>query len=100
MRVSGSPGGVPRGRPGRQESSHRQRHVDLIMDNLSDEKKAKRMIIVKESQKAEKPGQYDSLYAGRDAITQPVGAAPAPADPRGAGGRGGFPSNWDGNYTE
>jgi enterochelin esterase family protein len=79
-----------------------QGHVDFIMDNLIAEKKAKPMIIVMENLNAVKPGQDASLYAGRGAITRPVGAAPtpAPAGPGRAGGRGGFPANWDGTFTD
>jgi enterochelin esterase family protein len=79
-----------------------QGHADFIMDNLIAEKKAKPMIIVMENLNAVKPGQDASLYAGRGAITRPVGAAPtpAPAGPGRAGGRGGFPANWDGTFTD
>src|SRR5205814_4574296 len=41
-----------------------------------------------------------SLYAARGGLTRPVGAEPAPAGRGAAGGRGGFPSNWDGTFTD
>jgi enterochelin esterase-like enzyme len=71
-----------------------QGHVDVIMDNLIAEKKAKPMIIVMDNLNAVKPGESAALYFARGNLTQAVpepppapGAAPAG---RGAGpGRGG-----------
>ncbi|HEY9137458.1 MAG TPA: alpha/beta hydrolase-fold protein [Terriglobus sp.] len=65
-----------------------QGHVDLIMDNLIAEKKAKPMIIVMDNLNAAKPGEDASLYNARSVLTQAVPAPPpapgaAPALPRG-----------------
>ncbi len=80
-----------------------QGHIDLIMDNLIAEKKAKPMIIVMENLNAVKPGADASLYHGRGIISRPSVADVAPA-PGGRGGatpgRGGFPANWDGTFTD
>ncbi len=88
-----------------EQGWHTQGHVDVIMDNLIAEKKAKPMIIVMDNLNAVKPGESAALYAARGALTQavpqpppPPGAAVAPAGRgagagggRGAGGRGGMP---------
>ena len=78
-----------------------QGHVDFIMDNLIAEKKAKPMIIVMENLNAVKPGADANLYAARSIIARPSMAdvLPPPGG-RAPGGRGGFPANWDGTFTE
>ncbi|MEP6962988.1 MAG: hypothetical protein ABI995_12985 [Acidobacteriota bacterium] len=75
--------------------------MDLIMDNLIAEKKAKPMVIVMENLNAVKPGQDASLYFARGGLTRPVSTtAPAGRAGAAAGGRGGFPANWGGTFTE
>src|SRR5436190_5014857 len=78
-----------------------QGHVDLIMDNLIAEKKAKPMLVVMDNLNAVRPDEDASLYAARGIIARPSMAEVAPAPGRGgpAGGRGGFPTNWDGVFT-
>jgi enterochelin esterase-like enzyme len=87
---------------------HVQGHVDVIMDNLIAEKKAKPMIIVMDNLNAVKPGESAALYFARGALTQAVPVSPpAPGTPppapgappaRGAGpGRGSLAS---GVFTE
>jgi enterochelin esterase-like enzyme len=71
-----------------EQGWHVQGHVDLIMDNLIAEKKARPMIIVMDNLNAVKPGESAALYAARGALTQAVPAAP-PAGPPGTAGRGG-----------
>jgi enterochelin esterase family protein len=81
-----------------EQGWHVQGHVDVIMDNLIAEKKARPMIIVMDNLNAVKPGESASLYFARGALTQavpqppePAGAPPAgrAAGPgRGRGGRG------------
>ncbi len=71
---------------------HVQGHVDVIMDNLIAEQKARPMIIVMDNLNAVKPGESAALYAARGALTQAVPVPPpapgaAPAGP-GAAGRG------------
>jgi enterochelin esterase family protein len=71
---------------------HVQGHVDVIMDNLIAEQKAKPMLIVMDNLNAVKPGESAALYAARGALTQVVPTPPpapgaAPAGP-GAAGRG------------
>jgi len=85
-----------------EQGWHTQGHVDLIMDNLIAEKKAKPMLIVMDNLNAVKPGGDASLYAARGIIARPSMAEVAPAPGRGtpARGRGGFPTNWDGTFTE
>ena len=58
-----------------------QGHVDLIMDNLIAEKKAKPMIIVMDNLNAVKPGESAALFAARGLVPAP-GAAPAGGDLR------------------
>ena len=84
---------------------HTQGHVDVIMDNLIAEKKAKPMIIVMDNLNAAKPGESAAIYFARGSLTQAVvepppaaGAAPAA---RGAGpGRGGRGSMVNSAFTE
>jgi len=80
-----------------------QGHVDFIMDNLIAEKKAKPMLVVMDNLNAVKPGEDASLYAARGSIARlvPPEAAP-PGGGRGApgAGRGGFPTNWGGVFTD
>ncbi len=86
-----------------EQGWHTQGHVDFIMDNLIAEKKAKPMIIVMDNLNAVKPGGDASLYGARGVITR-RSMADVPAAPGGrgaaAGGRGGFPTNWGGVFTE
>jgi len=75
-----------------EQGWHVQGHVDLIMDNLIAEKKARPMIIVMDNLNAVKPGESAALYAARGAVTQAVPEAqPAggAAAGRGGVGRGG-----------
>jgi enterochelin esterase-like enzyme len=78
-----------------EQGWHIQGHVDLIMDNLLAEKKAKPMLIVMDNLNAVKPGEDPARFAARGVITQAVPQA-APAG-RGAtpgatpAGRGGGP---------
>jgi len=82
-----------------EQGWHVQGHVDVIMDNLIAEKKAKPMIIVMDNLNAVKPGESAALYFARGAITQAVPQPPPPpqtppasAPARAAGpGRGGGP---------
>ena len=81
-----------------EQGWHVQGHVDVIMDNLIAEKKARPMIIVMDNLNAVKPGESAALYGARGAITQAVpeppppaaapGAPPVAAGRGGAGGRG------------
>ena len=89
-----------------EQGWHIQGHVDFIMDNLIAAQKAKPMLIVMDNLNAVKPGEDASLYAARGIIARAsmadVAPAPAPGG-RGtvpAGGRGGFPTNWGGAFTE
>jgi len=84
-----------------EQGWHVQGHVDVIMDNLIAEKKAKPMIIVMDNLNAVKPGESAALYFARGSLTQAVpeppptpGAAPAgrAAGP-GRGGRGSLASS-------
>ena len=77
-----------------EQGWHVQGHVDVIMDNLIAEKKAKPMIIVMDNLNAVKPGESAALYFARGALTQAVPAPPQPAGGPAAGraagpGRGG-----------
>jgi len=86
-----------------EQGWHTQGRVDLIMDNLIAEKKAKPMLIVMDNLNAVKPGEDASLYAARGTIARRTVADAAPAGGgRGApgAGRGGFPTNWGGAFTE
>ena len=90
-----------------EQGWHVQGHVDVIMDNLIAEKKAKPMIVVMDNLNAVKPGESAALYFARGALTQAVpeppptpGAAPAgraAGAPGRAGGRGPMAS---GVFTE
>jgi enterochelin esterase family protein len=75
-----------------EQGWHTQGRVDVIMDNLIAEKKAKPMIIVMDNLNAVKPGESAALYAARGAVTQAVPQPPppagAPGTPRGAGAPG------------
>ena len=69
-----------------EQGWHTQGHVDVIMDNLIAEKKARAFIIVMDNLNAVKPGESAQLYAARGGITQAVpqpppapGVAPAPS---------------------
>jgi enterochelin esterase family protein len=55
---------------------HVQGHVDVIMDNLVAEKKAKPMLIVMDNLNAVKPGESAALYFARGSITQAVPEPP------------------------
>ena len=84
---------------------HTQGHVDVIMDNLIAEKKAKPMIIVMDNLNAAKPGESAAIYFARGSLTQAVvEPPPAPgATPAGRGaaaGRGGRGSMVNSAFTE
>ena len=86
-----------------EQGWHTQGHVDLIMDNLIAEKKAKPMLIVMDNLNAVKPGEDATLYSARGIIARRSMADVAPSGGgRGApgGGRGGFPANWGATFTE
>ena len=76
-----------------EQGWHTQGRVDLIMDNLIAEKKAKPMLIVMDNLNAVKPGEDADLYAARSIIARrsmadvppPIGARPASAAPAAAG---------------
>ena len=74
-----------------EQGWHVQGHVDVIMDNLIAEQKARPMIIVMDNLNAVKPGESAALYAARGAAH--AGRAAAAAGPRDARcrGRGGAP---------
>jgi enterochelin esterase family protein len=88
-----------------EQGWHAQGHVDVIMDNLIAEKKAKSMLIVMDNLNAVKPGESAALYFARGHLTQAVPEPPsapgtAPAG-RGAGpGRGGRGSLASGVFTD
>jgi enterochelin esterase family protein len=75
-----------------EQGWHVQGHVDVIMDNLIAEKRARPMLIVMDNLNAVKPGESAALYAARGALTQAVPEPPPPPGTppagRGAGGRG------------
>ena len=86
-----------------EQGWHTQGHVDLIMDNLIAEKRAKPMIVVMDNLNAVAPGADASLYAARGIIAHASMAEVAPAGGRGApaaAGRGGFPTNWGTVFTD
>ena len=87
-----------------EQGWHTQGHVDFIMDNLIAEKKAKPMIIVMDNLNAVKPGEDATLYAARGIIARRTMADVAPTGggrgAPGSAGRGGFPANWGGAFTE
>jgi enterochelin esterase-like enzyme len=66
-----------------EQGWHTQGKVDVIMDNLIAEKKAKPFIIVMDNLNAVKPGESAALYGARGTLTQAVPQPPAP--PRAAG---------------
>jgi enterochelin esterase-like enzyme len=77
-----------------EQGWHIQGHVDVILDNLIAEKKAKPMIIVMDNLNAVKPGESAALYGARGSLTQAVVQPPQPppaAPAAGAGTRGGTP---------
>ena len=67
-----------------------QGHVDVIMDNLIAEKKARPMIIVMDNLNAVKPGESAALYFARGSLTQAV-PQPPPAPGAAPGGRAAGP---------
>jgi enterochelin esterase-like enzyme len=84
---------------------HTQGHVDVIMDNLIAEKKAKPMIIVMDNLNAAKPGESAAIYFARGSLTQAVVEPPpapgaAPAGRGAAAGRGGRGSMVNSAFTE
>jgi enterochelin esterase family protein len=88
-----------------EQGWHVQGHVDVIMDNLIAEKKARPMIVVMDNLNAVKPGESASLYFARGAMTQAVPQPPAPAGAPPAGraagpGRGGRGSLASAVFTE
>jgi enterochelin esterase-like enzyme len=88
-----------------EQGWHAQGHVDVIMDNLIAEKKAKPMIIVMDNLNAVKPGESAALYFARGNLTQavvepPPAAAPAPAGRAAGPGRGGRGSLASSVFTE
>jgi enterochelin esterase-like enzyme len=62
-----------------EQGWHVQGHVDVVMDNLIAEQKAKPMIIVMDNLNAVKPGESAALYHARSVLTQAVPAPPPPA---------------------
>ena len=88
-----------------EQGWHVQGHIDVIMDNLIAEKKARPMIIVMDNLNAVKPGESASLYFARGSITQAVPQPPQPAGAPPAGratgpGRGGRGSLASSVFTE
>ncbi len=89
-----------------EQGWHVQGHVDVIMDNLIAEKKARPMIIVMDNLNAVKPGESAALYHARGAITQavpqppPAPGAPPAAGRGAAGGRGGMRPLTSGVFTQ
>lgn len=94
-----------------EQGWHVQGHMDLILDNLIAENKAKPMIVVMENLNSAKPGEDPSLYHARSIIARksladvppPIGAPPPPSAasrPAGAGPRPGFPANFGATFTE
>lgn len=59
-----------------EEGWHRQGRVQVIMDNLIAEKKARPMIIVMDNLNAVRPGEDGSIFNARWLWPQPQGAAP------------------------
>jgi enterochelin esterase-like enzyme len=66
-----------------EQGWHIQGKVDVIMDNLIAEKKARPFIIVMDNLNAVKPGESAALYGARGSLTQAVPQPPPP--PRAAG---------------
>jgi enterochelin esterase family protein len=81
-----------------------QGRVDFIVDNLIAGKNAKAMLVVMDNLNAVRPGEDVGLYAARGIMARRSMAdvAPAPGGRGSAtvGGRGGFPTNWGGVFTE
>ena len=73
-----------------EQGWHDQGHVDVIMDNLIAEKKARPMIIVMDNLNAVKPGESAALYFARGSLTQAV-PQPPPAPGAAPGGRAAGP---------
>lgn len=71
-----------------EQGWHTQGHVDVIMDNLLAEQKAKPMIIVMDNLNAVKPGESAALYGARGSLTQAVYEPPPPPGAPPAAGRG------------
>jgi len=92
-----------------EQGWHIQGKVDLIMDNLIAENKAKPMLIVMDNLNAAKPGEDPSLYHARSIIARatpadvppPIGAPPPRPAPGSAPAlRPGFPANFGATFTE
>jgi enterochelin esterase family protein len=88
-----------------EQGWYAQGHVDVIMDNLLAEKKAKPMLIVMDNLNAVKPGESAALYFARGNLTQavvepPPAAAPAPGGRAAGPGRGGRGSLASSVFTE
>ena len=73
-----------------EQGWHDQGHVDVIMDNLIAEKKARPMIVVMDNLNAVKPGESAALYFARGSLTQAV-PQPPPAPGAAPGGRAAGP---------
>jgi enterochelin esterase-like enzyme len=73
-----------------EQGWHVQGHVDVMMDNLIAEGKARPMVIVMDNLNAVKPGESAALYHARGVVTQAVPTPPPPPQPAGAapGGTG------------
>jgi enterochelin esterase-like enzyme len=88
-----------------EQGWHVQGHVDVVMDNLIAQKKARPMIIVMDNLNAVKPGESAALYFARGSLTQAVPPAPpapgaAPAGRAAGPGRGGRGSLASSVFTE
>lgn len=88
-----------------EQGWHVQGHVDVIMDNLIAQKKAKPMIIVMDNLNAAKPGESAAVYFARGSLTQAVVEPPpapgtAPAGRGAAPGRGGRGSMVNSAFTD
>jgi enterochelin esterase-like enzyme len=90
-----------------EQGWHTQGHVDVIMDNLIAEQKARPMIIVMDNLNAVRPGESAALYGARGSLTQavyepppPPGTAPAAGRGATAGGRGAMRPLSSGVFTE
>ena len=84
-----------------EEGWHKQGRVDIILDNLLAEKKARPMIIVMDNLNAVKPGEDGSIFNARWLWPQPAPPSPAEAKPAaGAPARGGLASFTGATFTE
>jgi enterochelin esterase-like enzyme len=88
-----------------EQGWHVQGRVDVIMDNLIAEKKAKPMIIVMDNLNAARPGESAAVYFARGSLTQavvqpPPAAGAAPAGRAAGPGRGGRGSMVNSAFTE